>query len=129
MVDTTNGDIFSHNEHSHSLAKITTEPIEMNLCNIISLVGHDKQNVVYCNSRQKVVDYAKEYADRLPIKNDFELESLAKDIANEVHIDCFLAELIRKGVAYHVGYLPASIRLRIEKGFEKGLISLTEQRL
>ena len=29
-------------------------------------------------------------------------------------------DLIRRGVAYHVGYLPANIRLRIEKSFEEG---------
>lgn len=38
---------------------------------------------------------------------------LAKDIKNEVHGDYYLADLVSKGVAYNIGYLPASILQRI----------------
>lgn len=41
----------------------------------------------------------------------------------EVHGDYYLAGMIKKGVAYHIGYLPASIRTRIEELFQKGNIT------
>ena len=75
---------------------------------------------VYCSSRKKVVDAAVKYAEDMdPIDNE-NLRTLAQEIKNEVHSKCFLAELILKGVAYHVGYLPSNIRLRIERSFEDG---------
>lgn len=99
----------------------------MRVIDIVNRVGKGKQNIVYCNARVKVVKYAKDYADSIlpdavDKKYKEKLESLAKDIRNEVHSACFLAELVQKGVAYHVGYLPASIRLRIEEGFKDGMI-------
>lgn len=42
----------------------------------------------------------------------------------EVHGDYYLASMIKKGVAYHIGYLPASIRTRIEDLFQKGNITI-----
>ena len=86
---------------------------------LINAAGAGKQNVVYCNARQKVVDYAVNYARNLPVSTDERLITLAKDIIrSEVHNDCYLADLIMRGVAYHVGYLPSNIRLRIERSFE-----------
>lgn len=57
-------------------------------------------------------------------KNDPELDSLSKDIMQEVHGDYYLASMIKKGVAYHIGYLPVSIRTRIEDLFQKGNITI-----
>lgn len=126
LVDMTSGQIYSHNGHSGTLDLIKNKDMPLRLIDVVSIVGKGKQNIVYCNSRSKVVRYAKEYADQIQsdsfAKTDPKLEALAKDIENEVHRSCFLAALVRKGVAYHVGYLPASIRLRIERGFEDGLI-------
>lgn len=71
-----------------------------------------KQTIVYFNGRNKAIDAARKFSDAIGdagVKNDPILETLAKDIRQEVHGDYFLAEMIRKGIAYHIGYLPASI--------------------
>lgn len=93
-----------------------------NLLDVINKIGKNGQNLVYCSSRQKVLDYAIAYARELPVLNNDDLINLSNDIKNEVHKNCYLADLVLKGVAYHVGYLPASIRLRLERSFESGLI-------
>lgn len=121
-LDLIQGKVFLHNDYNRSLSEFATVKKDTKLGSIISLLGKNKQNVVYCNSRSKVVDFAVEYAETLKPINDKRLISLANDIRNEVHNDCYLADLITKGVAYHVGYLPANIRLRIEKSFEDGAI-------
>ena len=36
----------------------------------------------------------------------------------------YLAEMVRYGIAYHIGYLPASIRARIEELFKSGNITV-----
>lgn len=86
-----------------------------------------KQTIVYFNGRNKAIDAARRFSDELGdagIKNDPVLETLAKDIRQEVHGDYFLADMIRKGIAYHIGYLPASIRARIETLFQEGHITI-----
>ena len=84
------------------------------------------QTIVYYNGRARAIAAAKEYTDYAGIKekNDPELDALSKDISQEVHGDYYLADMIKKGVAYHIGYLPASIRTRIEKLFQSGHITI-----
>lgn len=47
-------------------------------------------------------------------------EKLSKDIATQIHEEYFLVDLIKKGIAYHVGYIPSNLRRRIEDQFVKG---------
>ena len=120
FMDLPNNKVCIHNEHTKSLEYVYRVPADITLPKIIHRVGRNKQNVVYCSSRRKVVDFAMEYASSLKPLNNQKLNKLAADIKNDVHKECYLAELIEKGVAYHVGYLPANIRLRIEQSFEEG---------
>lgn len=82
-----------------------------------------QQTIVYCNGRNKAIENALAFADQLSEIQDSDLNALARDITNEVHGDYYLAQIIKKGVAYHIGYLPAAIRMRIEDMFRCGKIS------
>lgn len=90
------------------------------LSDIVKTVGKGGQSLVYCSSRRSVLENAVDYAKNIQPKNDDKLNALAAEIKKEVHDDCYLADLIVKGIAYHVGYLPANIRLQIERSFENG---------
>ncbi len=122
FLDLCEGRAFFHNDYEKSLSHIANIPQQDDLSEIVKRVGSTKQNIIYCSAKQKVVDYAVQYAESIPNKDDEKLVALAKDIRNEVHNDCYLADLILKGVAYHVGYLPTNIRLRIEKSFVEGAL-------
>ena len=111
---------YYYNDYSKQLERCYTLPEGQESSDIVATVGEGKQNVVYCSSRRSVLEQAVKYAKNISPKDDESLKSLAAEIRKEVHDDCYLADLIVKGVAYHVGYLPANIRLRIEKSFEKG---------
>ena len=82
-----------------------------------------QQTIVYCNGRNKAIENALAFADQLSEIQDNDLNALARDITNEVHGDYYLAQIIKKGVAYHIGYLPAAIRMRIEDMFRRGKIT------
>ena len=82
-----------------------------------------QQTIVYCNGRSKAIENALAFADKLSEIQDNDLNALARDITNEVHGDYYLAQIIKKGVAYHIGYLPAAIRMRIEDMFRRGKIT------
>ena len=86
-----------------------------------------KQSIVYYNGRDKAVNAAHAFFELVKPngpRNDPLLESLAKDIQEEVHQWYYLAEMVRYGIAYHIGYLPASIRARIEELFKNGNITV-----
>jgi len=50
---------------------------------------------------------------------DKKLDALAKEVEDEIHGSYYLADLIKKGVAYHVGYLPLHIRTTIEENYRE----------
>ena len=92
------------------------------LSEIISLVGDEKHNIVYCKSKPDALQFALDYAHTLPSSNNQKLKELADSIKKDVHREYYLAEIVEKGVAYHVGYLPASIRMKLEEYYREGLI-------
>ena len=53
---------------------------------------------------------------------DKKLQTFAEAIRNDVHKEYYLAELVERGVAYHIGYLPANIRMQLEDYYREGLI-------
>lgn len=111
---------YRFNDYTRKESGFWSIPEGETIVDLVRRAGTGKQNVVYCSFRKNVVDFAVAYADGLePIDND-KLRVLSQEIANEVHEKCFLAELILKSVAYHVGHLLSNIRLRIEKSFEEG---------
>lgn len=74
-----------------------------------------KSNLVYCSGKQKAVELARAFAEKLRPLNDQILDKIAEEIRDEIHTDYYLSDLITKGVAYHVGYLPIHIRTKIEE--------------
>ncbi len=83
----------------------------------------DKRTIAYFSGKDKAIEAARIFADKREKLNDQELDELARDVRNEVHGEYYLAELLEKGVAYHIGYLPSAIRMRIEKLFKKEKIT------
>ena len=120
LADRENKRISYYDEHSHDYYEIKKLHRIDNFSSIIKKIGRKGQNLVYCSSRQKVIDLAVDYARNVYPSNNPKLAKLAEEIRKEVHEDCFLANLVERGIAYHVGYLPANIRLKIEKNFEDG---------
>lgn len=102
-----------------TVAKIRKEPTFLQL---IWRIGRNSQNIIYCSGTAKAVTFAREFAESIPASRNKELLTLAQDIRNEVHGDYYLADVIAKGVAYHIGHLPSTIRMRIEELFRKNCI-------
>lgn len=122
LVDLTANTIRSYNDYNNSFADVCSFSRTVSLSKLISLMDKDSQNIIYCSSTAKAValalDYAKKFSSVTQIS--LELMALIKDIKNEIHGDYFLAESLEKGVAYHIGYLPSDIRMRIEELYKAG---------
>ena len=124
FADFINRSLSVYNDHTKRLLQIAS--LQCDDLNFIRSIARkeNKQSIVYCHSRDKTIEFARAYAQDLQPKNDPELDALAKEIRNEIHDTYFLAELITKGVAYHVSYLPTYIRASIEKCFRSHKISI-----
>ena len=136
LMDLINNNISVYNERTNHCIQIASiKKSDVNLNDMLLLFEGKNlrlppekrsQTIVYYNGRAKAIAAARSFAESRGIldKNDPELDSLSKDIMQEVHGDYYLASMIKKGVAYHIGYLPASIRTRIEDLFQKGNITI-----
>ena len=130
IVNLINREVSIYNEHNDSNIPITSIALDdADLIDVLLRFEKDENKkekpfIVYFPSTRKTVVAARDFgANRIPKANCQELMELAKDIKNEVHGDYYLADLVSKGVAYHIGYLPASIRQRIEDLFKAGKIT------
>ena len=92
------------------------------LTDVIMRIGEARHNLVYCRSKADAISFAQNYAKKQNPLNDDKLKNLAESIRKEVHKDYYLAELVERGVAYHIGYLPANIRMQLEDYYRDGLI-------
>lgn len=84
--------------------------------------GNARQNIIYCKSKYDAITFARKYAQDMTPLNDTDLRAFAEEIRGDVHKEYYLAELVEKGVAYHIGYLPANIRLQLENYYRNGRI-------
>lgn len=129
-----------YNEHAQELRTLSSiRKKDISLLDFLYLLDHQNANVdvenmqrtiVYCSGKADAVSLARAFADNRREQNyhikhhDDELSALAKEIRDEVHQVYFLADILEEGVAYHIGYLPATIRMRIEELFRSGKINV-----
>jgi hypothetical protein len=126
FVDFQAGEICQYNATNATLSTISR--YNGDFCSLLKTIGqssfdgHKPQNIVYCSGTNKAMELAQKFASAQPVLQNDDLRKLAKDIGAEVHKDYYLADVITRGVAYHIGYLPSAIRMRIEEQFCKGNI-------
>ena len=127
MLDCFSGEAKVLDNYTNKLIDLPFRSIgSTSLTEIITYIGGlhtSKQTLVYFSSKDKAIKAACEYADTLPTTQEKQLLELATEIEKEIHSDYYLVKVLRKGVAYHVGYLPAAYRDKIEKLFKDKVIT------
>jgi len=82
----------------------------------------ESQCLVYCSSKEKAIQGARRFYENSPDLEDVELNSFSNKISEEISHEYFLAKFVKRGIAFHIGYLPSSIRLEMERLFKLGKI-------
>lgn len=88
-------------------------------------IGKNKRNLIYVSSANKAINYAMQLSKIYNCESNEgqdEIERVAKLIEQKIHKEYYLANLIRKRVAYHIGALPAEVRSNIEYLIRKKII-------
>lgn len=85
-----------------------------------------KNTIVYCSSISKAIEYAHSFYNSLPAATNIpkDLRDFSKELKDEISEHYYLAEFVQKGIAYHVGYLPNKIRVKLEKLFRDRIITV-----
>ena len=119
LFDETSGDISIYNN-------ITKKPIpvckdkNLSYYGLISLMqDKGKKSIVYCGSKKNVEKSAVEFMEFSKKTPRTEFEELSKEFKSKIHDGFWLADTVMKGIGYHMGYLPASIRNSVENSFRK----------
>lgn len=131
LINLNDKEVSIYNEHTKEAIPLTSIAIDdADLTDVLLRFekdenGKEVQSIVYFPSTRKTVVAARDFAaNRVEKTGCKELMDLAQDIKNEVHGEYYLVDLIKKGIAYHIGYLPSSIRQRIEDLFKDGKITM-----
>lgn len=122
LIDFKCFELHYYNEATQKLTKYCSFPEDKGLLDFVHELDEGARSIVYSNSKDNVVEYALQYATQLQPLHDSDLDVLAQDIRQDVHGDYYLADIVEKGVAYHMGYLPSTIRARIESLYKDGKI-------
>jgi Superfamily II helicase len=92
------------------------------LYDILSAIGDNESNIVYCSSRFDAVDKAAKLFE-LNRNNQVEVtrnvKRVIKQIRAYIHKDYYLGEFLNKGIGYHFGNLPQIIRNKVEGLFKE----------
>lgn len=102
-----------------------------NIYNVLSALGKNTNNIVYCSSKFEAVDKAEKmfsfFNQQEPTKSN-NVKKVIRQIKGYIHKDYYLADFLNKGIAYHFGNLPQIIRNKVEalfKGREIGYVFCT----
>lgn len=98
--------------------------ISMRLAYVAHALGDDKGgNIVYVNGANEAEKVAQNIADLSAILDeDQDIVNLQELIRSAVHPKYSLADVLKKGVAFHYGNMPLAIRAEIERLFASGKI-------
>ncbi|PKF78226.1 RNA helicase [Vibrio sp. vnigr-6D03] len=94
------------------------------IADLVFRLGKGQSNIIYRNQTDHCENTAKAIADLI---DDYdtspELEEAADYIEQFIHRDFTLASSLRKGVAFHYGPLPSSVRVMVENLVKTGDIN------
>ena len=79
------------------------------------VISHaDRKNIIYLNSPKKIEKFAKELSNLLEVTSSEQLKKAVLDLRDFIHEDYSLAASLERGVIYHHGSVPESVRYYIE---------------
>lgn len=89
---------------------------------LLSAIGEEESNIVYCSSRFDAVDKAAklfEHNQNKQVEISSNVNRVISQIKRYIHNDYYLGEFLNRGIGYHFGNLPQIIRNKVEVLFKE----------
>ncbi|OFX75303.1 MAG: hypothetical protein A2X12_06160 [Bacteroidetes bacterium GWE2_29_8] len=93
---------------------------------LLSVIGGEDSNIVYCSSRFDAVDKAAklfEQNQNKQIEVSKNVKKVIRQIKAYIHKDYYLGDFLNRGIGYHFGNLPQIIRNKVEGLFKERAIN------
>lgn len=117
LFDETTGEVSIYNSITKKAIQVCKDK-SLSYYGLISMMqDKGKKSIVYCGSKKVVANSAVEFMEISKRDSNVELEELADEFKQKIHEGFWLADTVKKGIGYHIGYLPASIRNAVETSF------------
>ncbi len=87
------------------------------------ITREDEMTLIYCNGASEAEKRALKLSEELEEVNDNEILTFIDFIKEDIHHEYSIIKCLKKGVAYHYGKMPTSIRTEIEQLASKGKLS------
>jgi len=84
----------------------------------LNKLGGEDKSIIYCNSKNDTINYALDFAKTRKVKEDEALTEVIELVKEYLHEKYYLIDCLNKGIAFHFGNLPQTIREKVEKLFE-----------
>lgn len=110
------------NHKAISLVQFSENSIPHIILNVSNAIGSDKQSLIYYGSKAAAISDAVLLARQSDEINDGNLNSLADYISRKIHPNYVLVDLVKKGIAFHIGDLPVDVRTKIEDAYRQGAL-------
>ena len=91
---------------------------------ILKTFSSGRQSIVYCNTIEKTISTAFEYAKTLEEVKNYYIDKLVDIINEKVHEQYYLKYCLKKGIAYHFGGIPEEIKIKVEELYKLGFIKI-----
>ena len=125
IIDRYSQKLLEYDDLTHkaiNLVQFSENTIPHIILNLSNAIGSDKQSLIYYSSKAAAISDAVLLARQSDEINDGNLNSLANYISRKIHPNYVLVDLVKKGIAFHIGDLPVDVRTKIEDAYRQGAL-------
>lgn len=127
IIDRYNKKLSIYNDWDNGLEKLSTfseTSIPHIVLQILKTMTRKTQSLIYYGSKADVMSDAVIISRELPDIDNPELQELSEYISRKIHPNYVLVNLVKKGIAFHIGELPIDVRTKIEEAYRSGTLRI-----
>lgn len=125
IIDRYNKELSVYNDQTKKkqhLCEFTENAIPHIVKMITDVMKGKTQSLIYYGSKRDVMSDTIVFSRQLPTIESKELDELAAYISRKINPKYVLVDLVKKGIAFHIGELPIDVRTKIEEAYRKGIL-------
>lgn len=127
IIDRYNQEFSIYNDQikqTQRLCQFTENAVPHIIQMITGAMNGQTQSLIYYGSKRDVMSDAIVFSRQFPIIESKELGDLAAYISRKINPKYVLVDLVKKGIAFHIGELPIDVRTKIEEAYRKGILRI-----
>ena len=100
-----------------TMSELGAPPVQYDIIDVVLSKSGNSKSIIYINGSLKSAEFAMNLSARKNVVDDVQIDTLIDDVKEYIHKDYYLANTLRRGVAFHHGKMPQEIRESVERIF------------